>query len=387
MLRKLSLASVWILAWIAPLPLLGISGAGCTVSVTGNVGTPLSVLSGCTTISVFLNPNINFISGTPMPPGLIISKSSSSGGNATWQVSGTPTDPGSGTGVYTFTDSNPGSVSMTINFNIMSPVLPAATFPQGTAGRPFPSTNVSATGGSGSGYTYSVSGGNLPTGLSLATNGAVTGTSSAAGTFNFTVQATDSLSNVGTANLSITINPAVSMGSAATIQRTVGQAFTGSYAGSGGTPPLSYSVTTGALPPGAALSSTTAALSGTATSASIGSFVITLSDANGSTATRSVSHTISALPAINMATPSGIAGTAYSQSINFTGALAAASLSAGTLPPGLSLTGGGTAVSGNPTSAGTYSFTLSGTDSNGVLATASFSITIAGALSITTSSL
>ena len=322
-----------------------------------------------------------------MPPGLIISKSSSSGGNATWQVSGTPTSPGSGSGVYTFTDSNPGSVTMTINFNILSPVVPAATFPQGTAGRPFPSTNTSASGGSGAGYSYSVSGGNLPTGLNLANNGTLTGTSSVAGTFNFSVQATDSLSNVGNANFSITINPAVTMGAAATIQRTVGQTYIGSYSGTGGTAPLGYSVSSGALPPGAALSSTTAALTGTASAASTGSFIVTLTDANGSAATRSISHTISALPVISLATPSGIVGSAYAQTISFTGALATASLSAGALPPGLSLSQGGTAVSGNPTTAGSYSFSLSGTDTNGVVATAAFSITIAGALSITTSSL
>ncbi len=322
-----------------------------------------------------------------MPPGLIISKSSSSGGNATWQVSGTPSDPGSGTGVYTFTDSNPGAVTMTVNFNILSPVVVAGTFPQGTAGRPFPATNLSASGGSGSGYTYVISGGNLPAGLNLASSGAITGTSSAAGTFNFTIQATDSGTNVGSANFSITINPAVSMSAAAPIQQTVGQSYSGSFAGSGGTAPLSYSITAGALPPGAALSSTSAALSGTASAASTGSFSVTLTDANGSTATSSVSHTISPLPTIQMASPAGIAGTAYAQTISFTGALSSASLSAGALPPGLVLSGGGTAVSGNPTSAGSFSFTLSGADTNGVLATASFSITIAGALSIPTTSL
>lgn len=322
-----------------------------------------------------------------MPPGLIISKSSSSGGNATWQVAGTPTDPGSGTGVYTLTDSNPGAVTMTVNFNILSPVVPAATFSQGTAGRVFPPANISASGGSGSGYSYSLSGGNLPTGLNLASSGAITGTSSAAGTFNFSVQATDSASNVGSANFSITINPAVSMGADATIQRTVGQTYVGNYAGSGGTAPLSYSVTSGVLPPGGVLNSASAVLTGAASAADTGSFAVTLTDANGSTATRTINYTISALPAITMATPSGIVGASYSQSISFTGALTAASLSAGALPPGLSLSGGGTAVSGTPTTAGSYSFTLSGVDANGVSATASFTIVIAGALSITTSSL
>jgi hypothetical protein len=54
--------------------------------------------------------------------------------------------------------------------------------------------------------TWSITNGTLPTGLSLnATTGAITGTATAAGTFNFTVRATNSAGNT-TRALSIVIN-------------------------------------------------------------------------------------------------------------------------------------------------------------------------------------
>lgn len=387
MFRNLFLGSVSILFLAAPLPILGISGAGCTVSVTGSVGIALTAQSGCSTNSVFLNPNINFVSGTPMPAGLIISKSSSSGGNANWRVAGTPSEAASGTGIYSFTDSNPGAVSMTINFDIFAAVVPVATFFQGTVGRPYPASSVTASGGSGSGYSYNLSSGSLPTGLTLASGGQITGTSSAAGTFNFAVQATDSVGNFGSSNFSIVVNTAVSTTASSTVQRTVGQAYSANYAATGGSAPVGYSISNGALPPGALLSPTTGVLSGTASAAATGSFEVSATDANGSTALRSVTHTISLLPTISLATPAGIVGGSYSQGIVFSGALTSASLGAGTLPPGLTLGSGGTVLSGSPTAAGTYVFNLVGTDSNGVAATSNFSIVIAAALGLSTASL
>ena len=57
-------------------------------------------------------------------------------------------------------------------------------------------------------YTWAISSGSLPAGLSLNTStGAITGTPTTAGTSSFTVRVTDSLSATATKTLSITINP------------------------------------------------------------------------------------------------------------------------------------------------------------------------------------
>src|SRR4029077_1343946 len=73
------------------------------------------------------------------------------------------------------------------------------------------SQTIVTTGGTGA-VTYSVSVGSLPNGLSLdANSGAITGTPTAANTFNFTIKATDSLGANTSKAYAITINAAVTL--------------------------------------------------------------------------------------------------------------------------------------------------------------------------------
>jgi hypothetical protein len=74
-------------------------------------------------------------------------------------------------------------------------VLPTA-LSAGTVGTPYPPTALAANGGIAP-YTYSVSVGALPTGLILSTGGALSGTPAAAGSFSFTVTASDSSTGIG----------------------------------------------------------------------------------------------------------------------------------------------------------------------------------------------
>ena len=79
--------------------------------------------------------------------------------------------------------------------------------PDGTIGTPYNQTIV-ATGGTPP-YTYAVSNGNLPSGLTLdSATGVISGTPDAAGTSNFNITATDNVGCTGTQSYSITINPA-----------------------------------------------------------------------------------------------------------------------------------------------------------------------------------
>jgi|GEM_PF-2484935 len=253
MLRKLCLSSASFLALLILIPAFAITGNSCSVMVNGSVNSPVSRATACTTISSLINANINFVSGTPMPPGMLITKSSSSGGNATWQISGTPTSAGSGSTVYSFTDNNSGAVTITVTYNILAPIVPTATLSAGTLGRPYPSASVTATGGTNTGFSFAVTAGTLPTGLSLSIGGSITGSTTAAGTFNFTVQATDSGMNTGSTAFSITVNAAVSMAPTASLNRTVGQSYSSSYTATGGTAPRTYAVSAGSIAPEATL--------------------------------------------------------------------------------------------------------------------------------------
>jgi arabinan endo-1,5-alpha-L-arabinosidase len=67
------------------------------------------------------------------------------------------------------------------------------------------STTLTATGGTGTGYAWTSSGGTLPAGLTLASSGLLSGTPTTAGSFSFTAQVTDSSGASASASLSLVI--------------------------------------------------------------------------------------------------------------------------------------------------------------------------------------
>ncbi|WP_300662746.1 choice-of-anchor J domain-containing protein, partial [Fluviicola sp.] len=73
----------------------------------------------------------------------------------------------------------------------------------------------------------------------------------------------------------------------------------------------------------------------------------------------------------------GTAGSAYSNSLTQTGALGAPSyaVTAGALPPGMTLSAGGT-ISGTPTATGTFNFTATVSDASGCSGSQAYSITV-----------
>jgi hypothetical protein len=96
-----------------------------------------------------------------------------------------------------------GLVSLTVNLG-----LSPATLPEGKAGLSYSAT-FAAAGGSGS-YSFALApGSTLPKGLSLSIAGVLSGTTTVAGTFSFTVQATDThlAGLTGTQTLSLTVSP------------------------------------------------------------------------------------------------------------------------------------------------------------------------------------
>ncbi len=115
-------------------------------------------------------------------------------------------------GTYNFTvtatASNlcPGSWNYTLTVNGSCPAITVnpASLPNGTQGTTYNQT-LTASGGAAP-YSYIVSAGALPGGLSLAANGTLTGPLTASGTFNFTVKATDANGCFGTRAYTVTVN-------------------------------------------------------------------------------------------------------------------------------------------------------------------------------------
>jgi sugar lactone lactonase YvrE len=116
--------------------------------------------------------------------------------------------------------------------------LPAATYETAY------SVAIAASGGTAP-YTYSLSSGSLPTGLTLSSSsGTISGTPTVTGSFSFTIKATDSNNLNGTQNYTLTVNAATPTISISDIPSSAiyGGSFTATYNYSGnGTPTESAS--------------------------------------------------------------------------------------------------------------------------------------------------
>jgi hypothetical protein len=170
-------------------------------------------------------------------------------------------------------------------------------------------------------------------------------------------------------NETSTVTKTVSVDPATLPNATVGQSYSQTLTGSGGTAPYRFTLSAGALPAGLSLSSA-GSLSGTPSTAGTFSFTVTATDQNGAgtSGSRAYSLTVSP-PAIDVSPPSlphAQDGHSYSQSLSASGGTGPYSFSviAGALPAGITLFTSGS-LAGTPTQSGTFNFRVRATDSSG----------------------
>jgi hypothetical protein len=245
-----------------------------------------------------------------------------------------------------------------------------------TVNQPGYSLTFSATGGTGN-ITFSSSG-SLPPGLTLNSVGVLSGRPTTANSYTFTVTATDSVGSTDSQSYTVTINPILTIATSSVPDWTIGRAYDQPIATSGGTAPMTFTVSSGKLPTGLTMS-TTGLLSGTPTATGGYAFTVVAVDMVGVTASQTYTVTINPSIAITTGTlgnwTANQAG--YTQTISATGGTGSIgySVQSGTLPAGLTLSTTGV-LSGTPTTAGIFTFTVIATDTTRASANQSYTVTI-----------
>lgn len=324
------------------------------------------------------------LAGGSLPLGLSLS--------AVGVITGTPTSGGTSNFVARVTDSSSGFALQSFNLTVGSSLTfttasPLQNAPTGTAY----SQTLSVSGGTAP-YTFSVAGGSLPPGVSLAASGLLSGTPTVAGTYTFTVLVTDATGltaakeyslTTGASGFNIDTPPALPNG-------TVNVPYSQTMAASGGTQPYTWIQTEGSLPPGLSLAPN-GVISGTPTTVGSYIFLLRVTDALSAVATKTMTLTVSQTggSTLTITTPSPLPVAPLNQ--GYTATMAGSggtppyiwTFSGGSIPPGLQLNTNGT-LSGTPTTAGTYNFSILLTDNTGASVQGSFSLTVGSGLTITT---
>jgi len=130
---------------------------------------------------------------------------------------------------------------------------------------------------------YSVSAGILPPGLTLEPSGRLSGTPTLAGSFEFTITATNRAGADDASYMQAVLQrPTITTPPSPLATATGGVAGPPVTFEASGSTPITWSVTAGALPPGMTLNANTGAYSGTPTAAGDYSFTVTATNAAGS---------------------------------------------------------------------------------------------------------
>jgi hypothetical protein len=208
-----------------------------------------------------------------------------------------------------------------------------------------------------------------------------------AGTYNFQwqlAQPSGAVFGQPTTSLQIVVTPGPpSIDNASTLQAVAGTPFTYQLTVTGGTPPFTWSTTSGALPAGLSLNAQSGLIAGTPTTAGTATFTAQVADAASRTAKRSFSITVappapSSLTLNLAATLQAVKGQSFAYQPQAGGGAPpyAWSITGGALPGEFVLNGVTGALTGTPTNAGEFSVTITVRDQRGASASGTTRITV-----------
>ena len=206
-----------------------------------------------------------YVSAGSLPPGLNLNAS-------TGVLSGLAP----AAGVYGFTVTASDSLSNTASLPCSMSILGIANSPpEGAVGTPYSYTFAAAYGVFP--ITLTITSGSLPPGLDLdASTGLLAGVPSVGGPdYNFSLEATDAAGVIA----EVTVNISIFSISGSLPEGAVGTPYSYGFTAANGTPPYTWAVSGGSLPPGLSLNASTGVLSGIPTTGGSYAFTVLVGDA------------------------------------------------------------------------------------------------------------
>jgi hypothetical protein len=242
------------------------------------------------------------------------------------------------------------------------------------------SVELVASGGTAP-YTFTISSGRLPGGIALGkTSGTVSGTPSAAGTFDFRVHVSDSKGLATSQEFQMTVSSAVvvSVTPAAASVQSAGTAQFTALVTNASNQTVTWSATLGGISAAGLYQAPAVNTKTTAT--------VTATSTADPTKSAAASVTMTAIPLTLSGNfvPAEV-GSSYNVPLVVGGGTApyTFTISSGQLPAGLVISASSGTVSGTPSSAGTFNFGVSVTDSKSVGGSQTFQVIISPAIVVT----